>query len=495
MPSQAKREIFAARRSDNPLGKSITKSCGLFCYLQHVRKQNRISNLAISKMPRWQSLFRLAVLSFSFLGHDAQADLFHYNNLLIGPRAAGLAGAYTALSEDTSGLFYNPGGMSLQNSSELSASVNTFYMKKNRFERVFGEKAFEESARGNLSSFFGFSKKVTPPLLGALHLGIAFVNPDAALSDENTLIENEPAPGVIRYHRAANIRSGTSQFLFGLSKRLGKETGAGCTGAYLDVDELEQIYQDVVQGPYTYAESPETKIYTTLGQNVRMHLVARGGALRCGIRTSLGGGLKLGLSYQKAEIVLQRFEYDSEINKVFHDPNGNIINIENSDNESLKGRLLRNVTRTTQESFITGWPDEFRLGLAFQPSSNFLLSADLVRHGAGDGSISAVKRSEVYNSAVGFEWIIANTLLFRSGLFTNTDATASRNLSSPHQRKEYIDYKGVSVSTGLKLRSGEYALHYTEQRGSGRAEKVVGNTDSTSGKLQVLSISASQSFQ
>ncbi|MEY4064130.1 MAG: hypothetical protein RIR26_338 [Pseudomonadota bacterium] len=460
-----------------------------------MKNEGNISILALPQMPRWQLLIRLAFTGVAFSCHDANADLFHYNNLLIGPRAAGLAGAYTALSEDTSGLFYNPGGMSLQNTSELSASVNTFYMKKNRFERVFGEKAFEESARGNLSSFFGFSKKVTPPLLGTLHLGIAFVNPDAALSDENTLIENEPAPGVIRYHRTANIRSGTSQFLFGVSKRLGKETGLGCTGSYLDVDELEQIYQDVVQGPYIYTDRPDTKIYTTLGQNVRMHLVARGGAVRCGIRTALGSSFKLGLSYQKAEIVLQRFEYDSEINKVFHDPNGQIITVENAANESLKGKLLRNVTRTTQDDFITRWPDEFRLGVAFQPHSSLLLSADLVRHGDGEGSISAVKRSEIFNAAVGLEWTLAQTLFWRTGFFTNSDATASRDLSSPYQRKEYIDYKGVSLSTGLKLRTGEYALHYTEQRGTGKAEKIVGNTDASSGRLQVLSISASQSFQ
>lgn len=240
-------------------------------------KSHKNEKISFSKTPAlclktaWLSIF-LQIL----LPSVSHADLFHYNNLLIGPRAIGLAGAYTALSDDTSGLFYNPGGLALQNSTELSSSINTFYLKKNTFERVFGEKAFEESARGSVSSFFGFSKKISPPLLGQIQVGLAFVNPDSALSDENALIENQPSPGVIRYHRAANIRSGTSQLILGLAKRIGKESGLGCAASYLDVDELEQIYQDVVQGPFSFDELPGTNVYSTLGQNVRMHLVLRG---------------------------------------------------------------------------------------------------------------------------------------------------------------------------------------------------------------------------
>jgi len=39
------------------------------------------------------------------------ADEFHYNNLLIGDRASGMGGAYTAISDDASGMYYNPAGI------------------------------------------------------------------------------------------------------------------------------------------------------------------------------------------------------------------------------------------------------------------------------------------------------------------------------------------------------------------------------------------------
>jgi len=437
----------------------------------------------------------LGVLAFfSLIPSWAQADLFHYNNLLIGPRAIGLGGAFTALSDDTSGLYYNPGGLALQSSTELSSSINTFYLKSNTFDRVFGEKAFEETARGSLSTFFGFSKKMTPPLLGTVQVGIAFVNPDSALSDENALVENEPATSVRRYHRSANIRSGASQVIVGAAKRIGKDFGLGCAASYLDVDELEQIYQDAVQGPFTFQELPGKAVYSTLGQNVRVHLVLRGGALRCGIRTSFESGVRLGISYQRSEMVYQKLDYDSEINKVFTDENNQVIEVENTSNASLKGQLLRNIIRTTTRSFVERWPDELRLGVAYQLWRPLLLSADVVRMGPGQGTIANVKRAETINVSAGAELVLGGTLFVRSGFFTNNDATASRDLSSPDQRREYMDYRGVALSTGLRLRSGEYGIHYVEQRGKGMAEKVAGKQESSSGRLQVISISASQSF-
>ncbi len=425
----------------------------------------------------------------------AKADLFHYSNLLIGQRALGLGGAFTALSDDTSGLYYNPGGLALQSSLELSGSINTFYLRKNTFEKVFGEKQFTESARGSVSSFFGLSKRVMVPLLGSVQVGLAFINPDAALSDENILIQNEPDPNVIRYHRAANIRTGSSQVILGAAKRVGKEGGVGCAVSYHDVDELEQIYQDVVQGPLAVEELPGTAVYSTLGQNLRSHLVVRGGGVRCGLRAGFDSGLKLGLSYQFNKVFFQQFEYDYSINKVYVDSNNKVIQVNDAKNSNYSGYLQRSVTRLENSNIVSRWPDELRIGFAYQPYKPLTLSADIARYGVGTGSTVRVRRAEVVNLAAGAELLLANTLYLRGGYFTNNDATPSRDLNNANQREEYMDYRGVSLSTGLKLRTGDYGIHYTEQRGVGAAEKVVGKQNASSGRLQVISISASQSFQ
>ena len=55
------------------------------------------------------------------------ADELHYVNRLIGERASGLGGAYTAIADDAGGLFYNPAGIVYSDGRNLSGSLTSFY--------------------------------------------------------------------------------------------------------------------------------------------------------------------------------------------------------------------------------------------------------------------------------------------------------------------------------------------------------------------------------
>ena len=50
-------------------------------------------------------------LVLAVLSPPARADDNHYQNFLVGERAASIGGAYTALSDDASGAYYNPAGL------------------------------------------------------------------------------------------------------------------------------------------------------------------------------------------------------------------------------------------------------------------------------------------------------------------------------------------------------------------------------------------------
>ncbi len=56
----------------------------------------------------------------------ARADDAHYQNFLVGERAAGMGGAFTAIANDPSGTYYNPAGLVDLKSGLLSANLN-FY--------------------------------------------------------------------------------------------------------------------------------------------------------------------------------------------------------------------------------------------------------------------------------------------------------------------------------------------------------------------------------
>ncbi|MDH5258366.1 MAG: hypothetical protein OEX07_10165, partial [Gammaproteobacteria bacterium] len=56
-------------------------------------------------------LFSIYFCLSIIFANTALADQYHYNNVLIGNRASGMAGAYVAVSDDPSGLYYNPSGI------------------------------------------------------------------------------------------------------------------------------------------------------------------------------------------------------------------------------------------------------------------------------------------------------------------------------------------------------------------------------------------------
>ena len=82
---------------------------------------------------------RLPIALFTLLASSplARADQFHYKPLLIGERAAGLGGAFTAISDDPSGVCLNPAGIAYAMDSYFSLSANALSFGEERYKSVF----------------------------------------------------------------------------------------------------------------------------------------------------------------------------------------------------------------------------------------------------------------------------------------------------------------------------------------------------------------------
>ena len=78
----------------------------------------------------------LFVLIVSVCSFKSFADDYHHKNLLVGTNALGYGGAFTAISNDLSAVFYNPAGIALSNDSN-SASISTFAFEQTSFQDVF----------------------------------------------------------------------------------------------------------------------------------------------------------------------------------------------------------------------------------------------------------------------------------------------------------------------------------------------------------------------
>ena len=78
-------------------------------------------------------IFSVAIF-FSLAINSVWAGLstadFNYINDFMGDRATGLGGAYTAISDDPSGAYYNPAGLAFAYDNQISLSVNSLKVKK-----------------------------------------------------------------------------------------------------------------------------------------------------------------------------------------------------------------------------------------------------------------------------------------------------------------------------------------------------------------------------
>ncbi|MCA9664728.1 MAG: hypothetical protein KC503_04040 [Myxococcales bacterium] len=75
-----------------------------------------------SRLARVTVLLLLALLG----PRDARADDNHHQNYLVGERAVGLGGAFTAIADDASANYYNPAGLAEIGRSSLSVSAGMY---------------------------------------------------------------------------------------------------------------------------------------------------------------------------------------------------------------------------------------------------------------------------------------------------------------------------------------------------------------------------------
>ena len=99
------------------------------------------------------------MLFVTLLSDGILKDQFHYANFLIGERAMGLGGAFTAVADDASEIFYNPAGLGFALNSDISGSANAYYSKK-QFIDTIGSNNFTEKSSSSANPFFGGLQKL-----------------------------------------------------------------------------------------------------------------------------------------------------------------------------------------------------------------------------------------------------------------------------------------------------------------------------------------------
>jgi long-chain fatty acid transport protein len=92
----------------------------------------------------------------------APADAYRYNDVVVGERAAGMGGAFTALADDGSAPYYNPAGLALLEESHVSISGSGWQIRRETVKGYLGGSGIDQlsnsiipSASGGVSPFWG----------------------------------------------------------------------------------------------------------------------------------------------------------------------------------------------------------------------------------------------------------------------------------------------------------------------------------------------------
>ncbi len=374
----------------------------------------------------------------------AAADEFHYNNFLIGERASGMGGAYTAVSDDPSGLYYNPAGIVYSTGRNLSASVNAFYSLSKKYDNVIGGNGWERSASALLPNFFGI---VQP--LGNLKFGFSYAVPDSIKEDQDqTFYGSLPtALGSPAQFYVINFNKEDNTYLIGpsIAMELNDSLSAGFT-LYLQHRRNQSILNQFIQlqdGRFEWS-------------NQYVEQVERGVRPVLGIMWSPVDKLSIGLSIAKT------FLYSA------------------STNVQLTVKEATALTPNDYTMTMSGngtkrkYPTEIRLGAAYFASASLLLSMDGAYYTKVKDPVNG-DRVSVLNAAVGTEYYLDRNWALRGGLFTNMANTPKID-PSRYNQDENVDLYGVSLSISNFSRNTSVSLGGSYSMGSGKAQVLSGSS-------------------
>ncbi|MBU0674809.1 MAG: hypothetical protein KJ950_09225 [Proteobacteria bacterium] len=381
---------------------------------------------------------------------SAQADEFHYFNQLIGNRASGMGGAYTAISDDPAGLYYNPAGAVYAQASNLTASVNAFTVIEKTYSEVLGGRYdWRRESASLMPNYFG----ITQPFWKGI-LGLSFAVPDSIIEDQDqNFTTNFPSSlqGLDITQYTINIKKQDETYKFGPSfgMSITDNFSVGLTGYFhyrsKDYIKNEYVMLDYSSSPNTYNDYEWTNYYYESNEYGFEPIL--------GLMWSPVDKLSLGLRISKVAIftseTVPQTTYRSEIL-------GNITNFSYDDTVEKASHKKRE------------HPVNVRVGVGYFLSESLMFTGDFSYYTATDDNYFG-DREATWDVAVGSEWYFSPKLALRAGLFTQ-NANTPDVVTGKVNQAEHIDLYGGSLSLTRFTKNSTLTGGASLSMGSGEAQ-------------------------
>ena len=375
------------------------------------------------------------------------ADEFHYNNTLIGNRASGMGGAYTAISDDSTGLFYNPAGIVFADTEKLSASVNAFQSSTLTYKGVLNGGDWVRESSSLVPNFFGITQQ-----LGDGHFGFSYAVTNSEVENQDSRFTT--IPGIPLYSVNINNRDTTIKIGPSYAIAVNDQINIGMTLYYHDRErelinnQWIRLSDNTFEWSNLYFETSETGIEPILG-----------------ILWSPSDSISLAMTLQKTFILSSRSTFQNTCSS----------NINNSAVQSaqcipLSGSPLDpSFSSNKNEREL---PLNLRLGVAYFPSDRLLIDVDLSFFESVNKNGSNAEQT--INIAAGLEYYYSSAWAFRGGIFTNNANTPELSSNRSNQL-DHVDLIGLSVSITRFTKSSSVSAGFVYSFGEGEAQVIAGD--------------------
>jgi hypothetical protein len=423
------------------------------------------------------------------------SDEYHNVNGFFGERASGMGGAFSAISDDVSGAFYNPAGLAFVTTSNYTINGSTYQSKKLDNQNYFGPGLnYTQTSRNYLPNFVGLVKKLDKLSLGftiATKVNEIYDQSDRANRPLYLRRSSQVDISIVRDN--LNILAGPSASLLLNNKlSLGITSYFDYTSSRFISSITENTYTNSVTTNFTH-DSKKTFAITPI----------------LGIQYMPTNKLSLGGSIRKNYIFSG--EVDSKINST---STGNSASSVYQGSNKFASEIRPNdILIKSPLTFRLPEVYEVRGGLAYLIHSHFLISGDLIytsgykllkseqiysmnnkKLSFTDSLENEFTREHTLNYAFGFELYITDNIIIRMGMLSNKsnakkikwvdEASLSylRNLNGGNfqiplganasyslgeKRTQYINLMGYSIGVGYESHTNSFSVSLVYQSGQG----------------------------
>ncbi len=425
-------------------------------------------------------------------------DNFQNINGFFGERATGLAGSYTAISDDVSGTYYNPAGLAFSQNSYYSINASSYNEVKVNHKNLFGPgQNYNRTSRNYLPNFIGFTRKD-----GRFTYGFSVltaVNQSFDQSDRITLPiyrRNLSQLDISYTEEKFRLYAGPS-VAFALTEKF----SIGLTTYYMYDSNRKIVNQN---------ENQFNENVTTVTEQNRRRTSGLMPVL--GFQYMLTEKLSLGLSIRRIFVTGGNVSYRTNVTTAGRTGGPSSIVIQSTENGGAKVDGF-NPVLLSPSSYQVPQTTEVRFGWAYFINRKFTLASDIIytsgyaiqiadnsyntRTGTftiSDPYQNDLKRNHTVNYSICLEYFIFDNFVIRLGHFTNrsnndkvnwteaawyaayrqlnqanTDVSIRNyfNYSMPEKREEYINLLGYTLGFGVETARNSFSISIMIQGGKG----------------------------